>query len=172
MENPPDSRETKPKIPKKGKPSKYVNKSTDKYNRNKDNPNKKVKIKKPKRDPNVPRVKKPPPPKNKEYYCYCTIKNEEGKDQICNEVFKNWGDARKHMVEVHKVNKPKLKRSLTYISGPRAEKQKAERAEEEEKKKKAIEKRILRDQKKKDLQDVPSEPIQNENLLPEVNVLE
>ena len=126
--------EDPPKKVRKGKPSKYPpgKKNTDKYlpkNPEKAAAKKKLREEKKRRKKEIlkenpdafKKVKTPPLPKNKEYYCY---------GNNCDEIFKNWGDARKHMIDVHRMYKPKLKRCMTYIQGPKAEKQRALREEE------------------------------------------
>ena len=78
--------------------SKYTNKCTDKYNRNKDPTQP--------RAPRPPKPVKPPkapkPPKIKEFVCY-----GEG----CDQRFGQWKDARMHLKEVHNIEKAKYKRS-------------------------------------------------------------
>ena len=87
-------------IHNKRKQSKYTNKSTAKYDRNKNNPNPKIKIKK------IKNVKQPKqkPKKIKEFTCY--VDN-------CGEKFNIWKHARAHFKEKHNIEKPKYKRAKT-----------------------------------------------------------
>lgn len=88
----------------KGKKSKYTNKSTDKYNKNKERNSL--------RPPKPPRQVKDPKPKpvkvkkTKEFFCYIGD---------CGEKFNVWKDARAHFKDSHNVDKPKYKRSKNNI---------------------------------------------------------
>lgn len=130
---------------KKRKESKYPpgKKNVEKYKPKGNTPRKPKKPKE--KDPSKydpvtgKRIKKPPPPKNKEYLCYvgeCSLR------------FQRWGLAIEHMENVHNLKNPKLKRSMRYISGPRAEKQKIQLVEEENNRKIQEEKRLVREKRK------------------------